>query len=194
MNVQHFRKGNYLYLIFLILVNMAEINEKFDDKIKDLEENLPYLKGEVNCAVLTLTSVLEILGIPELQSFYYNNLTVPLAGGFGGFKSEKGWKGPCGAVCGGCAAIGIIIGGKEKLKFRDHMKVYQKAAIYAHNFEKEFGSVACKELCGTDFSDLNSINEYMENKVWEKQCYKYVVFGVDQVKKLTSSELKRKWT
>jgi hypothetical protein len=193
LKVQNFRKGNYLYLIFLILVNMADINEKFDDKIKNLEETIPYLKGEVNCAVLTLTSVLEILSIPELQSFYYNNLAVPLAGGFGGFKSEKGWKGPCGAVCGGCAAIGIIIGGKGKLKFRDHMKTYQKAAIYAHNFEKEFGSVACKELCGTDFSDLNSINEYMENKIWEKQCYKYVVFGVDQVRKLTSSELKRKW-
>ena len=172
---------------------MSEINERFNDKIKNLEETIPYLKGDVNCSALTLTTVLEILGIPELKSFYFNNLAIPLAGGFGGFKSEKGWNGPCCAVCGGCAAIGIIIGGQKKLKFRDHMKVYQKAATYAHNFEKEFGSVACKDLCGTDFSDLNSINLYMKNKIWEKQCYKYVVFGVEQVKKLTSLELKKKW-
>lgn len=172
---------------------MSEINERFNDKIKNLEETLPDLKGEANCSVLTLTSVLEILGIPELQSFYFNNLAVPLAAGFGGFKSKKGWNGACGAVCGGCAAIGIIMGGQKKLKFSDHMKVYQKVAKYAHNFEKEFGSVACKDLCGTDFSDLDSINLYMENKIWEKQCYKYVVFGVDQIKKLTKLDLKKKW-
>lgn len=23
----------------------------------------------------------------------------------------------------------------------------------------------------------------MENKIWEKKCYKYVIFGVDQIKK-----------
>lgn len=171
----------------------SDINDRFNEKIKDLEETLPYLKKEVNCSALILTNILEILDIPELKSFYFNNLAVPLAGGFGGFKSEKGWKGPCGAVCGGCAAIGIIIAGKERLKFRDHLKVYQKAAIYAHKFEKEFGSVACKELSNTDFSDLNSVNNYVENKIWEKQCYKYVVFGVDQVRKLTQFELKKKW-
>jgi len=170
-----------------------EINDRFNEKIKELEETLPYLKKDVSCAALTLTSILEILDLPELKSFYFNNLAVPLSGGFGGFNSLKGWKGPCGAVCGGCAAIGIILAGQERLKFRDHIKTYQKAAIYVHNFEKEFGSVACQELCGLNFSDLNSVNKYMENKIWEKQCYKYVVFGVDQVRKLTSFELKKKW-
>ncbi|GAH14030.1 unnamed protein product, partial [marine sediment metagenome] len=43
-----------------------------------------------------------------LESVFFNNLAIPLAGGFGGFKSMHGWKGPCGAICGGCAAIGII--------------------------------------------------------------------------------------
>ncbi|MFX0139755.1 MAG: C-GCAxxG-C-C family protein, partial [Candidatus Hodarchaeota archaeon] len=140
-----------------------------------------------------LTSVVDILGISELNRFYFNNLAVPLGGGFGGFKSMKGWKGPCGAVSGGCAAIGVILGGHERLKLKDHLKTYQRAAIFTHYFEKEFGSVACQELCGTDFNDLSSVNEYLNNKVWEKQCYKYVIFALDQIRKLTAFELKEKW-
>ncbi|MFX1259287.1 MAG: C-GCAxxG-C-C family (seleno)protein, partial [Promethearchaeota archaeon] len=102
------------------------INERFDKKIKILKQSLPKMKEDINCAALTLTNILNVIG---LDTFYFNNLAIPLAGGYGGFKSIKGWKGPCGAVNGGCAAIGIIIGGKERLKFKDHMKVYKKAAI-----------------------------------------------------------------
>ncbi len=139
------------------------INTRFDERIKYLEKALPKLEGEINCASLVLTNIISILEIPEIEAFYFNNLVIPLAGGFGGFKSMKEWKEPCGAVCGGCAAVGIIIGGREKLKFRDHLKTYQKASRFVHYFEKEFGSVACQELCGTGFNDLNSVNEYQTN-------------------------------
>lgn len=170
-----------------------DLDSKFEERIKKLEETLPKLEGGRNCAAFTLTNIIDILGISDLNSFYFNNLAIPLAGGFGGFKSIKNWKGPCGAVCGGCAAIGVILGGHKRLKPKDHLKTYQKAAIFAHYFEKEFGSVVCQELCGTDFNDLNSVNEYLNNKVWEKQCYKYVIFAIDQIRKLTASELKKKW-
>lgn len=170
-----------------------DLNAQFDERIKKLEETLPKLEGEKNCAALTLTNIIDILGISEINNFYFNNLAVPLAGGFGGFKSIKDWKGPCGAVNGGCAAIGVILGGRKRLKLKDHLKTYQKAAIFAHYFEKEFGSVTCQELSGTDFSDLSSVNEYLSNKVWERQCYKYVIFAIDQIRKLTAFELKKKW-
>ena len=170
-----------------------DLNSQFDKRIKKLEETLPKLEGEKNCAALTLTNVVDILGISEVNSFYFNNLAVPLGGGFGGFKSIKRWKVPYGAVSGGCAAIGLIIGGRKRLKLKDHLKTYQKAAIFAHYFEKEFGSVACQELCGTDFSDLSSVNEYLSNNVWEKQCFKYVIFALDQIRKLLAFELIKKW-
>ncbi|MFX0104382.1 MAG: C-GCAxxG-C-C family protein [Candidatus Hodarchaeota archaeon] len=170
-----------------------DLASKFEERIKKLEETLPKLEGEKNCAALTLTNVVDVLGISEVNSFYFNNLAVPLGGGFGGFKSIKGWKGPCGAVSGGCAAIGIILGGRERLKLKNHLKAYQKAAIFTHYFEKEFGSVACQELSGTDFYDVSSVNEYLSNKVWEKKCYKYVIFALDQIRKLMVFELKNKW-
>lgn len=168
---------------------VKDINLRFDEKIKNLEETLPKLETNVNCAALTLTNILEILGV---NNFYFYNLAVPLAGGFGGFKSLKGWKGPCGAVCGGCAAIGIIIGGQKKLT--QNLEAYQTAAKFVHYFEKKFGSTSCYGLCGIEFSDLDSVNEYIESKKWEKQCYKYVLFAIDKVRELTASDLKKKWT
>ncbi len=168
---------------------VKDINLRFDEKIKNLEEILPKLEMETNCAALTLTNILEVLGV---DNFYFHNLAVPLAGGFGGFKSLKGWKGPCGAVCGGCAAIGIIVGGQKKLA--QNLEAYQTAAKFVHYFEKEFGSTTCYELCGIDFSDLDSANKYIENKKWEQQCYKYVIFAINKVRELTASDLKKKWT
>ena len=89
-----------------------DINAKFDEKIKELEEKLPKMGAGANCAELTLTSVLDVIGIND---GVINNLMIPLAGGFGGYKSEKGWQGACGAVCGGIAATGVILGGKERM-------------------------------------------------------------------------------
>jgi C_GCAxxG_C_C family probable redox protein len=167
------------------------IFEKFDDKIKELEEYLPKLNEGVNCAELTLTSVLDTLGIDNGLS---HNISIPLAGGFGGYKSKNGWQGPCGAVSGGCAAIGAIIGGKNRMKNDLIPVAYLKASKFASNFEEQFGSVVCSELCGYDFSDPNGFMEYRENNIWEKKCYKFVIWAVNEVRKLSKKDLKKKWT
>ncbi|MBA7560795.1 hypothetical protein ES708_02426 [subsurface metagenome] len=158
------------------------INAKFDEKIKELEEK--------NCAELTLTSVLDVLGI---NNGIINNLMIPLAGGFGGYKSEKGWQGGCGAVCGGCAAAGVILGGKERMSNELIPIAYLKGAKFATDFEKEFGTVVCSELCGYDFSDPNAFLEYEKNNIWEKTCSKYVIWAVDHVRKLMRKDLRKKW-
>ena len=166
------------------------INAKFDEKIKELEEKLPKMTVGANCAELTLTSVLDVLGI---KNGIINNLMIPLAGGFGGYKSEKGWQGGCGAVCGGCAAAGVILGGKERMANELIPIAYLKGAKFATDFEKEFGTVVCSELCGYDFSDPNAFLEYEKNKTWEKTCSKYVIWAVDNVRKLMRKDLRKKW-
>ncbi|MHA1491372.1 MAG: C-GCAxxG-C-C family protein [Promethearchaeota archaeon] len=171
-------------------MSKKDINLRFDEKIKEMEETLAYRKGANNCAASTFISVLDVLGI---ENYSYYNLSIPLAGGFGGFKSVKGWKGPCGAVCGACAAIGIVMGGQERTTDEDIPKIYLKAAKYVQNFEKEFGSVSCEELCGHDFSDPQGYIDYTKNKVWENKCYKYIIWAVNEVRKITKRELKKKW-
>ena len=167
-----------------------DIQARFDEKIKEMEENLPKMTVGVNCAELTLTSVLDVLGI---ENGVINNLMIPLAGGFGGYKSEKGWQGACGGVGGGCAAAGIILGGNERMPDQSIPVAYLKAAKFATDFEKEFGTVVCSELCGYDFSDPNAFMEYQQNNIWETTCSKYVIWAVDNVRKLMRQDLRKKW-
>ncbi len=169
---------------------VSNLNKKFDEKVKELEEKLPSMNSGVNCAELTLTSVLEVLGV---DNFMFHNIAKPLAGGFGGYKSKKGWMGACGAVAGGCGAIGAIMGGHEKMDEETMGMAYLKAAKFATEFEKEFGTVVCSELCGYDFSNPERYMAYRDDGIWEKTCYKFVVWGVDKIRKLTQEDLKKKW-
>jgi len=162
----------------------------FVEKVNELEKTLPRLRKGVNCAELTLKNILEVLGI---ENGLLNNAIIPLAGGFGGYKSKKGWQGACGAVCGGCAAIGIILGGKERMHNKLIPIAYLKAAKFATEFEKEFGSVICAELCGYDFSTADGFMQYQEDDCWSKTCYKYVIWAVQKVQNLMNNQLKRNW-
>ncbi len=167
-----------------------DYNTLFDKKVQELEETLPTKTVGVNCAELTLTSVLDVLGI---DNHYFHNIAIPLAGGFGGYKSKKGWQGACGAVAGACAAIGAIMGSNERMDEQTMLIASLKASEYCSEFENEFGSVICAELCGFDFSDPNGFMEYQESGTWGKKCYKFVVWAVDKVRKMTRKDLKRKW-
>jgi len=171
---------------------MEERNYKklFAEKVEHLEKTLPKLTRGVNCAELTFTNILDVLGI---ENGLLNNAIIPLAGGFGGYKSKNGWQGACGAVCGGCAAIGIILGGKERMHDKIIPIAYLKAAKFASEFEKEFGSVICAELCGYDFSTADGFIQYQKDDCWSNTCYKYVIWAIKKVQKLMNHQLKLFW-
>ncbi|MFX1379499.1 MAG: C-GCAxxG-C-C family protein [Promethearchaeota archaeon] len=169
---------------------MLDIDKRFDEKLKELNNSLPKLKINANCAELTFTSVLQIL---DLDDDIFHNAVIPLAGGFGGYKSKNGWQGACGAVCGGCCAIGVIMGGQERMQNELMLKVYLKAAQFVSEFEEEYGSVVCSELCGYDFSQPEAMTGYRNSGTWGKKCYHYVVWAVDQVRKITIKDLKDNW-
>ena len=97
-------------------------------------------------------------------------------------------------MVGGCAAVGAILGGKERKKIPSNLvfPAFMKSAQFAKEFEKQFGSVICPDLSGYDFSDPNAIMEYVKNDVWGKTCYKYVLWAIDNIRKLMKKELK-KW-
>lgn len=167
------------------------IIEKFDAKLEDLKEKLPDLKGRgINCCELTLTNIIEILGF---EGHYFNNSAIPLAGGFGGYKSKQGWQGPCGAVTGACMAIGIIMGGEERMDDNRIPMAYLKAQKYCSEFESEFGSVVCADICGYDFSTPEGMVLYQKNDIWRHKCYKFVLWAAEKVKDLMKRELKKKW-
>ncbi|UCC20961.1 MAG: C_GCAxxG_C_C family protein [Promethearchaeota archaeon] len=174
-------------------VMKGEIDLKFDEALKQFEEILPKADPtEGGCADGTLGCILSIL---EIEDDFINNIMLPLSGGLGGYKSQKGWSGPCGAVIGGCAAVGAILGGKKKEKIISDLipVALMKSSQFAKDFENEFGSVICPTLSGYDFSDPNATMNYIENDVWGKTCYKYVLWAIDHIRNLMNEELKTKW-
>ena len=168
-----------------------DIDTLFDEKLKEMEKR--FLEGEEpkNGAAWTFTSILDVLG---LKDPYYNNLALAITGQFGGYKSKEGYKATCGAVVGGCAAIGVILGGKKEInRTAQKLKIYDRTRVFVHNFEKKFGSILCQTLTGTDYTDLKEVAKHLTNKVWENKCHKYVLWAINEVRNLTAKELKKYW-
>ena len=176
-------------------ISNTDINERFDEKIEELKTSLPPLGRDIgtSCAAQTLTHVLNVLGLKDFDTVYFNNLAVPFSG-FGSYSSKSGWSGPCGIVSGSIAAIGVIMGGQEKLKSLETPLVYTKAQKFATRFEGKFGSVCCKDICGYDLGKTENIKEYVKTRTWENKCVPFLLFAIDQLRKLTKRELKNKWT
>lgn len=174
--------------------DQKDIRKRTEEKIEVLKETLPPLGYNLgmSCAAQALINILDVLNKKELESDYYNNLMVPMAG-FGGFKSTRGWKPPCGVMCAGMMAIGLIMGGQEKLSDREAVKVFWVSSRFASKFEEEFGSTCCVELCGTDWSDPPAMKEYYITNVWAKSCVKFVLWTIKEVINITKKESKRKW-
>jgi len=170
----------------------ADIIKRFDEKILELKDTLPPLGKNIgnSCAADTMNSIMEVLNLTEGNISYFNNLAIPFSG-FAHFKGKNGWMGPCGAISGALAAIGIIMGGKEKIKDLEVPKVYGKAVRFAKSFEEEFGSVMCEELCGFDLNI--DLRQYVKTRSWENKCCNFILFAVDKVSKITKKELKQNW-
>jgi C_GCAxxG_C_C family probable redox protein len=170
-----------------------DMDKRFEEKLIELKDTLPPLGKSIgnSCAADTLNSIVEVLDLAEIPDFYFNNLAIPFSG-FAHFKGNKGWKGPCGAISGAMAAIGIIMGGSEKTKDLDVPKVYSKAVRFAKRFEEEFSTVKCEELCGFDLNI--DLKQYVSTRAWENKCCNFILFAVENVWKLTKKELRQKWS
>ena len=97
------------------------------------------------------------------------------------------------AVMGIITATGVILGGKDRMPNELILDAYMNAAKFASDFENEFGTVVCSELCGYDFSDPNGLEEYQKNNTWETTCNKFVIWAVNHVRDMMEEALRSKW-
>jgi len=173
--------------------SQEDIRLRFKKKLEDLKQILPPLGKNVgnSCAAVTLTNILDVLNLQDLKEIYFNNLAIPFSG-LSSYESETGWKGPCGAISGAIAAMGIIMGGQDKTKDDDVPIIYGKAIHFTKKFEDKFGSLNCQDLCGYDLKYY--VRDYVKNRVWEKKCCNFVLFAIEQVSKLLRKDLKSKWS
>jgi C_GCAxxG_C_C family probable redox protein len=117
------------------------------------------------CAEASLQALLELWDMKGPK------LTWATAGYLGGILSGET---TCGLLIGSTAAIGFKCGqGLDSIP-EEHPEERGTAIeivteLY-EDFQKEFGSTACKTLSKVDFSDGDQLGEYIVEKKWKSTC------------------------
>ncbi len=79
----------------------------------------------------------------------------------------------CGALTGGVMVIGMKYGTDEPL-VEKRLKAYELASRFYKRFEKQHGSVLCRELIGYNLSNPEELEKARKANVFEKKCVDFV--------------------
>lgn len=136
---------------------------------KIVNKTLSYFRSGYNCA----ESVLLAIAKDALE--IDNDLIPKIATGFGGGISRQGYV--CGAVSGAVIGFGLKYGRNSPEEFR--AKTYNRVVEFYKQFQKRFGSIVCKELCGCDLSTIEGIRKFREEDVHEEKCSNFVSVAIE---------------
>ena len=104
---------------------------------------------------------------------------------FGGGVSRFGTI--CGALAGGCMALGFCYG-RTKAEEKDKRdKTYAKVQEMLREFEKEFGTLQCKGLINLNLLDPEERKKFQELKLTNR-CAGFVAFAVEKARRLLKEE------
>ena len=104
---------------------------------------------------------------------------------FGGGVSRFGTI--CGALVGGCMALGFCYG-RTKAEEKDKRdKTYAKVQEMLREFEKEFGTLQCKGLINLNLLDPEERKKFQELKLTNR-CAGFVAFAVEKARRLLKEE------
>lgn len=140
-------------------------NQELPTKAVDM-----FLSG-YNCTQSVLTILYEHIPTEEKTT-----LIPRIASGFGG------GIGLCGSVCGSLTgsimAVGVKYGSNESGE-GNNVKAYTKSWQLFKQFEKQHGSVICRELIKYDLSKPEELAKARQEGVFEKRCVKFVASAVE---------------
>ena len=111
-----------------------------------------------------------------------NELIPKIATAFGGGIGRCGSV--CGALTGGVMALGIKYGTNEPL-LEKRLKVYKLAQKFYKRFEKQHGSVLCRELIRYDLSVPEELEKARRARIFEEKCVNFVKEAVETLIELT---------
>lgn len=139
------------------------------------EKTVAYFSEGYNCAQSVLLTMFE----------YWNgksDLVPKIAACFGGGIGRCGSV--CGGVTGGVMALGIKFG-TNGTSSEEKKKAYEIAQQFYKRFERENGSVLCRELIGYDLSDPEELENARRSKAFETKCRALVANAVRTLLELT---------
>jgi C_GCAxxG_C_C family probable redox protein len=111
-----------------------------------------------------------------------NELIPKIATAFGGGVGRCGSV--CGAFTGGVMALGIKYGTNEP-SLEKRLKAYELSQNFFKRFERQHGSVLCRELIGYDLSIPEELEEARKAKVFEEKCINFVRKTVETLLELS---------
>jgi len=140
-----------------------------DRKAVYVEKAASLFKEGYNCAQSVLLT---------MQDFWNEKepLEPKVASAFGGGIGGRGSL--CGALTGGVIAIGQKYGSNKPID-KEREKAYFLALKFYDRFQKEFGSVFCRDLIGYDLTDPKERKKARDSNVFLNKCVHFVEKAVD---------------
>lgn len=140
------------------------------------EKATNYFQNKFNCS----QSVLTVFGVDHGIS---EDDCLKLSCAFGAGMARQQMT--CGAVTGAFMALGLVYGKAMNDPEDKKLETYSKALEFTKDFERENGSINCRELLkGLDINDPDDYSMILEQKLFETSCGKYVEDAVRIVEKL----------
>jgi C_GCAxxG_C_C family probable redox protein len=135
------------------------------------QKAIEHYQSGYNCAQSVLLTLYEYLE-PEGDS----NLVPKIAAGFGGGIGSCGSA--CGALTGSVMAVGIKYA-SNKVGMEKRAEAYAKAKKLFKQFEKQNGTVLCRDLIKYDLSNPEEAAKARQEKVFEKVCVKLIKSAIE---------------
>ena len=106
----------------------------------------------------------------------------------GGIGGEQ--KAPCGALSTATICLGLrhrsYALDKQQVK-QARYTARQNAAVLVKAFTKKFGSIACLDLVGIDFSEPGGYQKFQESGIAGEKCDRYVKFVIEKLYEMDAS-------
>ena len=142
-----------------------------------VEKGASLFRQGYNCAQSVLLT---------MQDFWNEKkpLEPKIASAFGGGIGGKGSL--CGALTGGVIAIGQRYGSNKPI-LDEREKAYSLALKFYDRFQKEHGSVFCRDLIGYDLTDPKERKKAWDSNVFMSKCLHFVQKAVEILMELSES-------
>ncbi len=140
-----------------------------------VEKGASLFRQGYNCAQSVLLT---------MQDFWNEKKTLEpkIASAFGGGIGRRGSL--CGALTGGVIAIGQKYGSNKPIH-EEREKAYSLALKFYDRFQKEHGSVFCRDLVGYDLTDPKELKKAWDSNVFISKCLHLVEKAVEILMELS---------
>ena len=153
------------------------------DEQQAIERARAYFLTETNiygCAETTFITLKEAFGLPQPQE---SAAAMVLNGGVAYYG------GVCGAISGAAMAVGML----AERRVADHQQAKRTArkliACYMEAFEKQHGSINCRDLIELDIRDEAQHHQFIESGIWRERCMRQIEFAIEKLAALQDENI-----